>query len=180
MINLVPNEEKKVMKQSFYYRLSTIFFVALGCCMLIASIALIPAYVSSMEKKSSLNNKLEIQKTENIDAKGAEVTGIIDNLDKKITLVEQTEKNKFSVSEKIIKEILSHKIPQVKITEISFNSTVKDGRKVSVSGLASSREQLFLFRKSLEEDPAFKMVDLPISNFVKGSNIKFSLTLLPS
>ena len=41
-------------------------------------------------------------------------------------------------------------------------------------------ERLLLFRKALEDNTAFKKVDLPISNFVKGSNIQFDINLIPS
>jgi len=50
---------------------------------------------------------------------------------------------------------------------------------VSIEGIAPSREILLAFRRLLENDPLFKSVDLPISNFIKGSNIRFNLNLIP-
>ena len=61
-----------------------------------------------------------------------------------------------------------------------YENDATKGKKVTVLGIAPSRELLLLFRRALEDDVAFKKVDLPISNFVKGSNIEFSLSLIPS
>jgi hypothetical protein len=57
---------------------------------------------------------------------------------------------------------------------------MKEGEKISISGRASSREVLLSFRRTLEDNPAFSKVDLPISNFIKGSNIRFYITLTHS
>ena len=69
---------------------------------------------------------------------------------------------------------------RIKISQISFKDTGLDVKEVNISGTAPSRERLSLFRRALEGDPLFKKVDLPISNFIKGSNIRFSLSLTPS
>ena len=68
----------------------------------------------------------------------------------------------------------------IQITRIAFENSPVSGKQVDLSGLAPSRERLLLFRQALENDTAFQKVDLPISNFVKGSNIQFSLSLTPS
>jgi hypothetical protein len=72
-------------------------------------------------------------------------------------------------------------MPDIKITQILYDNTVAKGdKKVNIQGTAPSRERLLIFRQALEGNPAFKKVDLPISNFVKGSNIQFSLSLTPA
>ena len=76
--------------------------------------------------------------------------------------------------------IILKKMSNIKITDISYENDPLKGRKVSIEGNAPSREILLLFRRALEDDVLFKQVDLPISNFVKGSDIKFYLNLIPS
>ena len=66
----------------------------------------------------------------------------------------------------------------IKINRIFFENDSLEGRKVNINGVAQDREKLLLFRKALEDDILFKYVDLPISNFVKGSNIEFNLNLI--
>ena len=183
MINLIPNTEKKKMIQDFYFRLIVMVFLALGSVALIASIVLFPSYFLSTVKKNLISEKLNKELAEPIDDISKKTLSAITNLDQKLSLLEKAEGiagKKFSVSERIINEILSKKISGIRITEISFKNDADKDMQVSIRGLAPSRERLLLFRLALENDPLFKKVDLPISNFVKGSNIVFYLSLIPS
>ena len=181
MINLIPNEEKKTMVEGFYYRIAATFIIALGLTMVILFSILLPSYVLSVEKKNFINDKLSLQETEPVSSDDKEVTMFINNLDKKLSLFENTEKSKFVFSERVINEILSRKLSDIKISEISYVNNKDTGiMTVSISGTAPNRETLLSFRRALEDSAIFKNVDLPISNFVKGSNIKFSLNLTPA
>ncbi len=101
-------------------------------------------------------------------------------LDLQLLIIEKVKGKTFLVSKKVINEIIAEKMSDIKITQITYELDPKGGKKVNINGLAPSRERLLLFRVALEDNAAFQKVDLPISNFVKGSNIKFSLTLIPS
>ncbi len=180
MINLIPNEEKKIIIKDFYYRLVTIILLVLAFIMLIASVSLFPSYFISSVKKNISNKTLDIESIEKISLTNEKTLSVVFDLDKKLSLLEKAEQDKFLVSERVIDEILSKKISGIKITQIYFEENETDGRKISIRGTASSRERLSLFRSALEDDSLFKEVDLPISNFVKGYNIQFYLTLIPS
>jgi Tfp pilus assembly protein PilN len=180
MINLIPNEEKKKMSKDFYFRLITVFFVMLSISLLIASVAILPTYFLFSAEEDSINTKLEFQKSESIPLLDQDTLIVIKDLGNKLDLIENTQKNEFVFSQKVINEIILKKIPSIKITEISFQNNPQTGRKINISGKAPSREILLSFRRALEDDAAFSKVDLPISNFVKGSNIEFYLSLIPS
>ena len=126
-----------------------------------------------------METKLESQKKQQIPLPDQKSIQMVEELKNKLILVENAEKNKFFVSQNIIKEILSEKMPDIKISQIHYENDATEGKKVSISGTAPSRERLLLFRRALEENTSFVKVDLPISNFVKGSNIQFSLSLIP-
>ena len=85
--------------------------------------------------------------------------------------------------ERCMKELML-KANQEEASDISYQKDFKNDPnnkgKIGVQGTAPSRETLLLFRKALEDDVNFKNVNLPISNFVKGSDIKFYLSLIPS
>lgn len=178
MINLVPNEEKKSMIQAFYYRLVVVFLLAIVVVVLISVFVLLPSYFISSVRRNIVSSKLEIVKSESINLADQQILTEISDIDSKLTLIEKTSKNTFLVSEKIISEIIANKISGIKISQISFEENEADGKKINIRGSASSRERLALFRTALEEDSLFKKVDLPISNFVQGSNIQFSLSLI--
>lgn len=180
MINLIPNEEKKIMIRGFYLRLAIVCLLALGLIMFIASATLFPSYFLSSVKRNLITQKLEIEKKGPTEESGKKTILDISMADKKLFLLEKAEKNQFLVSERVIKEIILKKIPSIKITEISFDKNNVNDLRVNIRGTALSREKLLIFRRALEEDILFKNVDLPISNFVKGFNIQFYLSLVPS
>lgn len=179
MINLIPNQEKKTMIKGFYYRLTVLALLMLCFCILVAIIALLPAYFFSNSKNNIASGRLEAQKKESMPLFDQETSLIIADINTKLNLIESAQKNKFLVSEKVISAIFAKKISSIKITEISYQNIPSTDKKIIISGTAPARETLLLFRRALEDDTSFKKVDLPISNFVKGSDIQFSLTLTP-
>ncbi len=152
----------------------------LSVCILMASTAIMPSYFLSSVRKNLVSSKLELQKQQAIPVAGQNTLATIANLTNKLVLIENAEKNKYLVSQKIINEIILKKLPGIKINQITYENTTLSGKKVTIRGVAPSRERLLLLRKALEDNVAFKKVELPISNFVKGSDIPFSINLIPS
>lgn len=184
MINLIPKEEKKKITKGFYYRIVVLFLVVGSASFFVAFVAILPSYFLSSVKDSLINTKLEIQKNEPVPLPEAQTVATIKDLNDKLTLIEKKENKEFVVSQKVINAVILKKMPSIKITDISYqNSPSNDpaqGGKISIQGTAPSREVLLLFRQALEDDTTFKSVNLPISNFVKGSDIQFYLSLIPS
>jgi hypothetical protein len=180
MINLIPKEEKKKMTTDFRYRLATLFFATLDFCLLVAVIAILPAYLNSSINNSSIATQLETQKNKPLPVLGEQSLSIIKDMNSKIITVENAEKNKFPVSTKVINAILINKRADIKITQIVYENDPAAGKKIKITGTAPSREVLLLFREALERSPSFKSVDLPISNFIKGANIEFYLSAVPA
>lgn len=184
MINLIPKEEKKKMVRNFYYKLVVLFLVMASISALIVSIAILPSYFFSSVKNNIVKAKLEIQKKEPVPLPDQQTLVVIKDLNNKLGLIEQAQNNEFTVSKKVVNAIILKKMPEIKITNIFYENDLQNGspkgKKISIQGTAPSREVLLSFRLALENDNNFKQVDLPISNFVKGSNIQFYLSLIPS
>lgn len=178
MINLIPNEEKKRKVKDFYFRLTTIFFIVLATAILVAVVALFPSYLLSAVKKNFTNTKLEMQKAEPIQSVDQKTLDLIKDLDNKLTLVEKAEQGKYVVSLKVVSEVILKKMSDIKITEITYENNPLLGRTIGIYGTSPNRERLLLFQQTLAGDPLFKKVDLPISNFIKGLNIQFYLTII--
>lgn len=179
MINLIPNQEKKEKVKDFYFRLAVVALFMLSAVVAVAIVAMLPAYLLSSVKKSST----EVRLAGSVDPNGPEDTELqklSQDLRSKLILVEHAETDKYLVSAKVIREILLRKSPGMKITEISFEKSPDESKKASVRGTAGSREELLRFRQALEESLVFEKVDLPISSFVRGTDIQFTLTLIPS
>ncbi len=175
MINLIPNQDKKKMARDFYMRLVALSLAMLAMLVFFASAAMLPAYISSSVKKNVAEEKLEAQKKDTVPELDKETLSAIQGLNAKLALIEAAEKNKFPISEHVMTEVIGKKMPDIHLTQITYQNDAIKGRTVSVLGIAPSRERLLLFRKALEDDASFKSVDLPISNFLKGSNIQFNM-----
>ena len=178
MINLIPIEEKKEIRKDFYYRFLTMFFSMLCFSVLVLLIAISPSYIISLEKKNSMNQKLEKQKNEVMPEIDQKALISIKDLDMKLALLVNARKNKYIFSEKVINEIISQKVLGIKITRFFYQNDILEGKKVNITGLAQNREQLLMFRRALEDSGSFKEVNLPISNFIKENNIEFNLNLV--
>lgn len=180
MINLIPKEERKKMTIDFYCRLGTIFLMTINFSILIAIVTILPVYFISSVKNNTTSMKLVAQKNEPLPLLDQQTVELIKEVNSKLDLVEGANKDKFLVSEKVINAILVEKKPEIKITQIGYTLDLTQGKIITLEGVAPSREFLLSFRQALENSPVFKKVDLPISNFVKGSDIKFYLNLIPA
>lgn len=180
MINLIPNEEKKKKVRDFYLRFLIVCLFVLSFSMFLAFLMLLPSYFISSVKKNFANDQLTTQKTKPTPEINQEILSQIADLDSRLTLIENAGKNKYIVSVEVVNKIVLKKMPDIKINQISYQNSSISGKIIRIYGTAGSRERLLLFRKALEDDTAFKKVDLPISNFVKGSNISFYLSIIPS
>lgn len=180
MINLTPKEERKKIKADFYLRLLIVFLFSVSMSVLIFDITMIPSYFSAQISREAVEQKLFEQKNIPVPALDIETQTIIQKINTRVKLIKEAEEKKFLVSERVINQILLKKMPDVKINSITYTTDSQSIQKILITGTAPSRERLLLFRRALEENTFFKSVDLPISNFIKGSNIIFSLTLSPS
>ncbi len=180
MINLIPSGERKKKVRDFYFRLTATTFIVVGSTILVAAASILPAYFLSSVKKNFSASKLETQKGESILLPDEATLETAKDLDKKMALVEKLKGKSYLLSEKVVNAILLEKMTDIKITKIKYDIDPKGVKAINISGTAPSRERLLSFRRALEQNTSFKKVDLPISNFVKGTNITFSMIITPA
>ncbi len=180
MINLIPNHEKKKKVKDFYFRLTVVFLATLGICATAGVVSILPAYFLSAIEKKIANAELNVQKNEPATALDQNLSAVVEDLNKKFTIVATTVPERFLVSQAVIREIALRRMPDIKIRRIVYEKDASGGSLIRVSGLAPSRERLLLFRQKLEATAIWEVVDLPISNFIKGADIEFNLSLTSS
>ena len=67
------------------------------------------------------------------------------------------------------------------LTGLTYTSVPDSGTaQIDVSGVATSRESILAFADSLRKAPDVTAVDVPITNFIKESNLPFGITLTVS
>lgn len=65
------------------------------------------------------------------------------------------------------------------IAILSYNINLEKG-SITISGLASNRDDLFNFKKKIEEGGDFQKVVLPLTSFEQGENIEFDMSFMYS
>ncbi len=178
MINLLPLEQKTKIRNEYLGRVTVVSLFFFFALVLIGGIMLAPILVSSSNKKTELEEKLNLIKI-NI-AKDADRSSVaIKDFRSKLAILNKavgTERTPSQIFEKIIFEkTLGGN--GVKINGLSYEK-LGNGFAVKVSGEAADRKSLLNFVKALENDGGFKEVKVPVSDFAKGENLEFSLEII--
>lgn len=174
MPNLLPEKNKKEIRNEFILRLLVVSFVFVFFAITIFVVSLVPSYNLSIVKKTitleqvnSLKDSAEIEEKE-LSA------DILKNEKAKILALSLTEKNSAS---KIIEKILEKRPQGVKITDIFYEKNDAGGIDVVVNGNSSSRNILIGFVEKLELEEEFEKIDFPVSNLVKDESMDFSINI---
>lgn len=170
MINLLPPEDKKEILAKKKLKLVLIF--ELGLLFFLVSIVLIAFSISIyLGGEISLERINIFQKEKDIDlVKIADFQKEIRALNQKTEDVDAFYRQQIYLAG--ILEKISGKLPAGSyLNSFSFSKT---SRTVNLSGFIPTRDDLLLFKRSIESDGSFTNVNFPPSNWV--SNIEFSLS----
>jgi len=177
MLNFLQEKNKKQIIYEYSLRL----FVYLLTFIFISTLVLISCFFPSFffaKYKSGIVNK----QLESVRQKSA------NNNDDPIAFIKNVNKLSAVLSDKnvagttyvdVIKKIVLLKNKDIKISSITINEeNIAGGKKILLSGTANTRDSLTLFENYLKTDGYFNSVIFPVSDFIKGSNSDFSITLI--
>ncbi len=180
-VNLIPPEEKKKNRKRYLLRLGTTgAYVAVF--LMIANLALLmPSYIMARSKMSIAETRIE-----NTTGMSAEERARIEN-ETELSIKELNKKlEPFSVDTKTpsaiippsqtISKILEIKDSTIKVQGILYEKTA-DRERFVVTGKSAHRDNLAQFVEVLKKDSFFTKVELPLSSYVKSTDISFSLVL---
>lgn len=174
MINLFPISEKKKIRKDYLLRLSVVVLFFVSGLIVISIVLLFPKFILSSFEYSIAQEQL-IKEKENL--KG--VNGTIDPIkiatdtNNKLNILKK-EGYKTPMSSEVISVVVDSKPVNIKIGSIFYDRSAISG-KVTISGISKDRETLLSFLRSVETNGMFSDVDLPISSFVEGRDIEFSI-----
>ena len=174
MINVLPEKEKIGLKREYYLRLSIVALVNLIFLSIFASLLLLPSYMLSDTKEKYFNKKLSEISSETPEISINELNTYIAKINSTLSLFSSTSSRK--ISENIIMPILAIRPTNIKINQISYVDHI-DFVEISLNGVAGSRDALQSFKDILIKTGEYSSVDVPISSFVKKTNIDFNITL---
>jgi len=175
MINLLPQKDKEIVIKEKVRRFIIVAGIMVSFALFFGLVLLSPSYFYLLFEKKEFERTLEFSNSaENFKnalpfEKDAEI------LSKKLSaFVGASAKRSFPSL--AIERILKTLPPAVKLKSVSYIAQ-QDGTIISLSGNAGTRDDLLNFKKALEKTGMFKKVNSPVSNYLQGIDIEFSLAL---
>ncbi len=185
MLNLLPDEQKKRVKSEYHWRRRVVVAGALLASVIVATTLLIPTYVSSQltiggfqAQKENLERAAQEKERPEFVASLKQTREINDMLQNNHQPLE-------TLPTTVLKRITDSAGTAITLRGFIFqkqkeDSTSKDGEDritVGVTGVASTRQDLFEFRNNLEELDVFSEIELPLSDLAASRSIDFSLSM---
>jgi len=176
MINLLPKEEKEVV-----IKIKRVRFVTLACIFLfyttiVASIALFPAYLLSLEKEKELVQVYEKLQSEESTKETNSLNAVVKDINTKLSVLPNDKSKEFS--KEFFDAIISRKGSLVSVDGLSYGKDSEGLNIGRVSGVAKTRSSLISFVDELKKVPEFVDVSVPISNLVKDRDIIFNFEFI--
>lgn len=175
MINLLPPEEKDKIFSAKRRKLITIFLLFVLFFSFYCVLILLPVRFYIDGQVSSKEIILDVVKKDFERSGAKELQTKINSAN--LTLVELNNFYKSKVYYvRILEKISEALIEGTYLTNLSvtfFETEEETGFRISLSGFAPTRDNLFSFKNNLEKQKDFKNVYFPPSNWVKSNDIDF-------
>jgi type IV pilus assembly protein PilM len=177
VINVLPPEEKKIIRLEYWVRLMTIFFNLLSSVGVLAILLLIPSYLLSVSKESLSENQLESFNNSNPEVATSNIDKTINEINSKIVFL--SSKNLDSnISDKVFGDLLKNKPEGITLSQILYSERTDGSSVLEIHGVASSRTLLRDFKTILDMNLNYTEVNLPISDFLEKTNLTFTILVV--
>ena len=175
MLNILPKEEKRGIITEYRLRVATVAMFLITAVVLASLVLLVPSYLLVNTKYDNITSKISAEQIrDGVDAQEKEVDAQVNDINKKIDFFQGTSGAAHLSIPEVIAKIIGMKGPAVKIVGFSYDATDRQERLV-ISGIAADRDELAAFAETLKGSNIFTAVDLPVSSYVKSSNIDFAI-----
>jgi hypothetical protein len=178
MSNLLPSQEIKKIEHLYQKRLVVLILIVLMIMSIIATGCLFYAYrLSKHEESALLYKKADYEKKE-IGKLKRDLVSTIKDMNTRLNSFKLTSFHSPVVGS-FIDAITKSKTSAITLSNFNYvlNS---DGNtaKVSIFGISSNRESILEYADKLRKTPGISDVNVPITNFIKESNMPFSITVV--
>ncbi|HEC30530.1 MAG TPA: hypothetical protein ENI66_00760 [Candidatus Yonathbacteria bacterium] len=177
MANLLPLSEKKKIQREYKLRLSIVVMMLFAGLVAISGVLLAPSFILSSFKYNSAEKRLVAEKKKISDSSdGVDPIKVAKEVNAQLVVLSK-ETSGLPLPYSVFTTIIKHKPELLKVDAMFYDIKKEDG-SVVVGGVSKDRKTLLAFLQALESDEMFTDVELPISSFVKGQDIKFSIKII--
>ncbi len=175
MLDFLPQKNKRQVTLEYILRGLIFLLVAVFLGLFLLILLFIPSAIFSKYESKTVANQLDI--TESLASKSNnDVVALVKKLNSMADILERDTAN---ISDSgIIDKIISLKNNNISISSFSISAAAGNSQKITISGIASTRDDLTSFNKALVDDGTFTNVDLPVSYLINNTNANFSITLV--
>ena len=171
MFTFLPEEHKDAVVRKYRLKL-VVVYIGLSCVLFATGFVLtIPSYaILYVKRQTSL-----------IEERAAAARGADKSIADEVKILKEETAVAKSASEQVSITVLLDKILSKQSAGILISSiTIKKGAEtgtISVEGKATSRDSLVAFSKSLQGEPSFTKVDLPVASLAKSKDLPWMITI---
>jgi len=173
MLNLLSDEQKKILKKEYRLRFVTVLLFVLSFFALLSLLALIPSFTLVQIENKILKPQKEALKVLNGSNEGTLFEENIKDINNKIRLLSEKE----LIPSDLITEVLSYQVRSIKINTIEYLVGEDNKAGIVLSGIANNRESLVEFGNFIEQSGSFYDVDIPFSSFTVGVDVPFTVNI---
>ncbi len=177
IINVLPEQEKKVLRHLYWMRFSTTILSFLSLVIVSSTLLLLPSYLFSISKSNIATSRLEAFNIANPEMATNNIDKSISDINSKLGLL--SSKNLIVYpSDVILKNLISTLPKGITLSQILYSEENNNNKTLNINGIAIDRVTLRNFQTSLDNNPDILSTNLPISNFLAHSNINFTILIM--
>lgn len=174
LMNLLPDNRIRSLRQVYFLRLATVAVLVLSGVAIVHGVLLLPSYLFVRAQVVERETRLSALTTTLAGAAEQEVSARVAAIaSDSAYLAKRAGAPKASTA---TQAVLAVPREGVRLRGLSFAPS-EGGAQMLISGVASSREALRRYEQALAGEPYIASVELPISAYAKESNIDFTITL---
>ena len=174
MINLLPPEDKKTVEREYLFRLVSAYIFLVSTAVFIGAVLLLPSYFfASTQEKAAEAELIQLESSSESIEREAISEQLLETKEKLVTLTSVKDKEPIFT---LIDTISTYSGRGVDVSNVSYTRGDSESR-LSVGGVAATRDALLRFQRSLEEDERFNDVQFPVSILAEEEDIKFTIQI---
>ncbi len=175
LVNLLPLSSQKNIKKILFLRLGTLFISSIAMAFVVGSILLIPTYIIGKEQLNNFQSKADLQDKTSLNQEEEKAKKDSEQIISKIKTFDNLKENHSFIAE-IINPLIEVSREKVSITSLLYEEIQgANTTNITITGKAPSRQILSQFHQDLNKSAFFEKVNLPISNYVKGKDIEYTI-----
>lgn len=175
LTNLLPADAERALRREYFLRLATLSAFGLASIGIAFGALLLPAYIYVQEEVAARENHLADLSERLASSEAQELSTRLSMLESDAALLSAlAEKPTASAALRRVLEV-SH--AAIQVTGLTFTAPVDGAGKMSVAGIANSREALRNYVRALDALPFVDKAELPLSAYAKETDISFTIQL---